>query len=282
MSQLPGVTSARKKDGTIYYRSSITLSGRHLSLGSFSDAENAGNAYKEACLIIKKNSYRLEDYNDSFSLSFEKFIVLMNYRNCGIYFKTPIYLHHEYFYYYLSPDKYLIFDREDLFFYAEHKIQTRGGYYFIYNYGSQYSILSRYGIKSYAKCGIDYIFINQNKYDFRYENIKVINEYMGVTEIRNNETTYYECKIHIRGNNLVGRYKDKITAAIAYNKAVDTLAANGIHKQYVKNYITQYNSKTYHEKYASISISKGITSYTNKDFLKESSHCDKISTDSNK
>lgn len=262
MSQLPGVTTAKKKDGTVYYRASMTLAGKHISLGSFSQAQKAGNAYETACRIMKKGEYTLTDYDDSFSLPFDKFIILMNYRNCGIYFKTPIYLHRGYFYYYLSPEQYLIFDREDLFFYANHKIQTRGGYYFIYNYGSQYSILSRYGIKNYAKCGTDYIFVNRNECDFRYENIKVINEYMGVTKITENENTYYECIIHIRGNNLVGRYNNKITAAIAYNKAADTLAANGIHKKYVKNYITEYDSKTYLEAYRSVSISERITNYS--------------------
>lgn len=261
MQKIPGVTKAKRKNGVSYYRASITLARKHISLGSFSDAATAGKAYEEACRIIKNGLYHLEDYSDAFALSFEKFVILMNYRNSGIYFKTPIYLHQGYFYYYLSPDRYLIFDREDLFFYADHKIQVRGGYYFIYNYGSQYSILSRYGIKNYAKCGTDYIFVNQNEYDFRYENIKVINEYMGVSTINKNGNVYYECIIHIRGNNLVGRYHDKITAAIAYNKAADTLAANGIRKHFVKNYIMEYDSKTYQEKYDAVTISERIMAY---------------------
>lgn len=261
MGQLPGVTKSTKKDGTVYYRSSITIKAKHISLGSFSTEEAAGKAYREAVLIIRKNQYQLEDYSSDFALEFTKFVILLNYRNSGIYFKTPIYLQAGFFYYYLSPERYLIFDREDLFFYANHKLQIRGGYYFICDYGSQYSILSRYGIKNYAKKGIDYIFVNQNEYDFRYENIMVINEYMGVTKIQQDQQTYYECVIHVRGNILVGRYPDKNTAAIAYNKAVDTLAKQGIHKKYVKNFINPYTVEEYQSVYQKIKISEKLTNY---------------------
>lgn len=258
MAKQTGVSKATKKDGTAYYRASITIQSKHISLGSFDTEKKANLAYKEACAIIRDGKYELSDYNKMFSLDFSKFVILMNYRNCGIYFKTPIYLHSNFFYYYLSPNRFLIFDREDLFFYANHKIQTRGGYYFICNYGSQYSILSRYGIKNYAKKGVDYIFVNQNDYDFRYENIKIINEYTGVSEIEQDNETIYETIIHVTGNRIVGRYPDKITAAIAYNKAVDRLAAKGFSKQYVKNYITELNSEEYQKAYKKVAISKKI------------------------
>ena len=195
-------------------------------------------------------------------MDFSKFVILINYRNSGIYFKNPIYLQTGFFYYYLSPDRFLIFDREDLFFYANHKLQIRGGYFFICDYGSQYNILSRYGIKNYARTGIDYIFVNRNEYDFRYENIRVINEYVGVREVQKDDKLLYECTIHIKGNTIVGRYADKKTAAIAYNKAVDTLAARGIHKKYIKNYLTEYSSTEYHKLYDQIKISHRITNYS--------------------
>lgn len=258
MTKHTGVAKATKKDGTAYYRASITIQSKHVSLGSFSTEKKAGLAYKEACAIIRDGKYELSDYTEKFALDFSKFIILMNYRNCGIYFKTPIYLHSNFFYYYLSPTRFLIFDREDLFFYANHKIQIRGGYYFTCNYGSQYSILSRYGIKNYAKEGIDYIFVNQNHYDFRYENIQIINEYMGVSEIENDSEIYYETIIHVNGNRIVGRYPDKITAAIAFNKAVDRLAAKGYSKQYTKNYITEYTSEEYQTAYKKVAISKKL------------------------
>lgn len=262
MANLAGVTKAVKKNGTLYYRSSITIHSKHISLGSYSSEETAGRAYKEACLILREQRYQLKDYNDGFALDFSKYVILVNYREHGIYFKNPIYLHPSFFYYYLSPQQYLIFDREDLFFYANHKIQIRGGYFFVCDYGSQYSILSRYGIKSYAKKGIDYLFVNQNEYDFRYENIKIINEYMGITEIQKDNRTIYECVIHINGNYLVGRYTDKITAAIAYNKAVDTLTAKGLVKRYIKNYITEYSPEKYREIYEKITISSRIANYS--------------------
>ncbi|MDE6624919.1 MAG: hypothetical protein K2K56_00970 [Lachnospiraceae bacterium] len=264
MKNLPGVTRARKKDGTVYYRSSITIQSKHISLGSFDSANKAGQAYREASQIIRDRKYQLDDYSDSFALDFTKFVILLNFRNSGIYFKTPIYLQSGFFYYYLSPDHFLIFDREDLFFYANHKLQTRGGYYFICDYGSQYNILSRYGIKNYARKGIDYIFVNQNEYDFRYENIKVINEYMGVSKISREGQVLYECVIHIRGNYLIGRYQDKHIAAVAYNKAVDLLAANGIDKKYIKNYIHAYSPAQYHQIYEKISIPDKIRDYTQK------------------
>lgn len=262
MGNLPGVTASKKKDGTVYYRSSMTIQGKHVSLGSFNNAQDANKAYEEACAIVREHKYELSDYNEDFALDFTKFVILINYRNTKIYFKTPIYLTPDFFYYYLTPDKYLIFDREDLFFYANHKLQTRGGYLFICDYGSQYSILSRYGIKNYAKKGVDYVFVNQNEYDFRYENIKIINEFTGVTQIEQDGKTLYEAVIHIRGNFLIGRFNDRITAAIAYNKAVDTLSANGINRKYVKNYINEYTPEQYHNVYNTIDMPKHIREYS--------------------
>ena len=40
---LPGVYQAKKKDNTIYFRSSITYSGKHISLGSFETISNNRN-----------------------------------------------------------------------------------------------------------------------------------------------------------------------------------------------------------------------------------------------
>lgn len=261
---LKGVSKAVKKDGTVYYRASIYIKGKHISLGSYDREAIAHKAYTEAVMIIKNNPYHISDYSHEFSLPFSNFVSLLNYRNTGLYFKTPIYLQQGFFYYYLSTEQYLIFDREDLFYYANHKIQRRGGYYFVYDYGSQYNILNRYHIKNYAKKGTDYIFVNKNECDFRYENIKIINEYAGVTEHiseENHQTSYYECIIHIRGNYLVGRYPDKISAAIAYNKAVDTLSQKGISKKYNKNYIPELTPSQYDVLYNEICISDKIEKY---------------------
>lgn len=262
MKKYPGVTSANRKNGDIYYRSSMTIKSKHVSLGSFVNPESASKAYDEACDIVRKNKYELDDYGDEFALDFEKYVMLMNYRNTGILFKTPIYMQTGFFYYYLSPEKFLIFDREDIFFYAEHKIQVRGGYYFICDYGSQYNILSRYGIKNYAKKGIDYVFANHNEDDYRYENIRIINEYVGVSKINEGSKTKYECVIHVRGNYIVGRYDDEITAAIAYNKAVDVLAGKGYRRNYSKNYIQSISADEYKSLYEKAEISKKITDFS--------------------
>ena len=48
MKKYTGVYEVTKKDGTPYFRSSITFRGKHISLGSFSRAEDANGAYLEA------------------------------------------------------------------------------------------------------------------------------------------------------------------------------------------------------------------------------------------
>ena len=48
---LPGAFKAQKKDGTIYYRSSITYKNKHISLGSFKTEEEASGAYLEPLAV---------------------------------------------------------------------------------------------------------------------------------------------------------------------------------------------------------------------------------------
>ena len=48
-----GVYSAKKKDGTIYYRANITYQAKHISLGSFSSEDDAHSAYSEACSLLE-------------------------------------------------------------------------------------------------------------------------------------------------------------------------------------------------------------------------------------
>ena len=182
MKSYHGVSIAYKKDGTPYYRASITYNQKHISLGSYLLPEEGTRAYKEASEILNGPRQTVEDYRLSYALPFAKYISMINLRNNGIYFKTPIYLHADYFSYHISPDQALKFDRDDLFFYASHTIQQKGGYMFVCHYGSQYSILSRYGIHPFAVEGRDYIFSNGDKFDYRYQNIMVINQYMGVKE----------------------------------------------------------------------------------------------------
>lgn len=258
MANKAGVYKSYKKDGTAYYRSSITYKNKHISLGSFPTEKKANKVYEDATAILRDGKWGIEDYKKRRSLPLDKFIVLVNYRDSGIYLKNPIYLRKKYLEYYLSTDEVIKFDREDLFFYGKHKIQTRGGYMFYCDYGSQYNVLSRYGIKNFSVKGRDYIFTNGDEYDYRYENIKVINNYMGVQVIHKDGREFYESIIHINGNFIVGRYDNDIDAAIAYNKAADELKKQGIEKNYIRNYITSITNIEYAKRYNLVKISEKI------------------------
>lgn len=270
MSQLPGISTAYKKDGTPYYRASVTYNRKHISLGSYPSATDGSAAYQEALLLLSDHR-SVSDYTEDSPLTFSKYVILANLKTNGIYFKTPIYLYPDYFLYHISPDLALKFDRDDLFFYASHTIQQKGGYLFVCHYGSQYSILSRYGIRRFAIEGRDYLFMNGDRHDYRYQNIKVINHYMGVTTSQSHGKTTYTATIHTNGNYIVGRYQTEEDAAIAYNKAADYLQSNGYRKQYIQNYISTISSMEYADRYQSLEISDklknvikpGTDSYTN-------------------
>ena len=103
-----GVYNATKKDGSVYYRVSITYKNKHISIGSYDSEELASMAYITACDIISKpdiyyidadlhtTSYELlKDYPVPFP--YAKFISLINFRDNGIYIKTPIYLCDKFF-----------------------------------------------------------------------------------------------------------------------------------------------------------------------------------------
>ena len=175
-----GVYSTALKDGTPSYRASITYSGKHISLGSYSNIKKAARAYSEAAGILEKPEQGIASYRSGCALSFEKWVCLINFRDKGMYISNPIYLEKKYFLYYLSPGQILKFDIEDLFYYSSHKIMKRGSHLFVADYGSQLSVLQRYGIKSYAVEGRDYRFANDDPNDLRYENIIILNRYIGV------------------------------------------------------------------------------------------------------
>ena len=178
---MEGCFPAQKKDGSLYYRASVTYRAKHISLGSFSVQENAVNAYREAKRLLSDASLSLSDYTEEYFLSFEKWVVLVNFRDNGVYFSTPLYVRPRFFYYYLSKDLVLKFDVDDLFYYSSHKIMKRGGHYFVADFGMQVNILNRYGIKNYAVPGRDYRFENGDTTDFRRENLVILNRYHGVS-----------------------------------------------------------------------------------------------------
>lgn len=262
MALLPGVYTARKKDGTLYYRSSITYQNKHISLGSFPTEDLAHKAYLEADRLLKNPDISLEkDYREESPLSFEKWVVLANFRDNHMYIKTPIYMKKRYFLYYLDRHTILKFAVDDLFFYATHKIMCRGGHLFVADFGMQLNILSRYGIKSFGVPGRDYIFVNGDCYDFRYENLKIINRYNGVYREMEKGLPVYTAKIHINGDFIIGRYSTEAEAAVAYNKAAKLLWEKGVTVNYTLNYVSELTKADYIRLYETVRISKKILNY---------------------
>lgn len=261
MPQYPGITKAYKKNGECYYRAGITYRNKHISLGSYPNAVHGNRAYETALSAVRENKYTLTDYSEDMALDFEKWVILMNFRDNGLYIKNPIYLRKNYFIYYISKDIFYLFDTDDLFYYGNHKLMVRGGHLFVSDYGMQVNILSRYGIKNYAVAGRDYCFINGNERDLRYSNIEVINRYHGVFRSTYKGLTCYTAKIHIEGDYLIGRYSSEKEAAIAYNKAADTLKRHGFQKNFPVNYISDADEIEYAKLYHNLRISKSIRKF---------------------
>ncbi|MCM1309010.1 MAG: hypothetical protein NC223_10470 [Butyrivibrio sp.] len=260
MKNPAGVYTARQKDGTVYYRSSITIRGRHISLGSFDTADKAGRACAEARLLYSSEQ-TIEDYSDSLALPFKKYVSLVNYRDNGIYFKTPVYIYSKYFTYFLSPSVSLKFDVDDLFYYSTRSIMQRGGHLFVADFGMQVNLLSRYGIREHAVRGRDYYFANGDACDYRYGNIIIINPYHGVRRFVKDGRDYYKVKIHINGDFAVGTYRSQTEAAIAYNKAADILRSKGCKKSFPENYPESLSASEYASIYDSVKISEKIREY---------------------
>lgn len=257
-----GVYTAKRKDNSIYYRASVTFRQKHISLGSFDVWEDAHTAYKEASHILQDTTVGIADYHEALKLSFEKYVILINFRDNHIYFSTPIYVRKKYFLYYLSPALELKFDAEDLFYYSSHKIMQRNGHLFVADYGMQVNILNRYRIKNYAVKNKDYRFINGDATDFRYENIEILNRYHGVSHVTVKGSKMYKARIHIKGNYVIGTYATETEAAIAYNKAIDILSVNGLKKNFTPNYVEGLAPSRYADIYSKLVISEKIKQYT--------------------
>lgn len=261
MANLPGVFSAKKKNGTVYYRSSMNFKGKHISLGSYTTEREAYAAYKKAHELCEDKTKTIYDYNYSYILPFDKWVSILNFRDNGIYCKTPIYILSTYFLYYFTPEYALKFDVDDLFYYSKHTIQRRGGHLFVAEYGTQFNILTRYGIKNFAVAGKDYRFVNGDNTDFRYRNIEIINKYHGVTHHMERGISTYTVKIHINGDFQVGTYQTETEAAVAYNKAATLLKEKGVQKNFPKNYVLELNEIEYAALYNKICISPKIRNW---------------------
>lgn len=258
---LPGSFRAVKKDGTIYYRSSITYKNKHISLGSFTYEKDAHMAYLQANEVINNLQLTLDSYPGNSLLSFEKWVILLNFRDNNMYFGTPIYVRPKFFYYYLTEKERLIFDIDDLFFYSSHKISRRGGHLFVADYGMQLNINSRYGIKNYAVLDKDYRFINGDIHDYRYENIEILNPYHGVSVSRKRNQKKYTARLHLHGNFTIGHYETAMEAAIAYNKAIDIVKKNGCMKNFTPNYMEGMSPLTYAEIYSRVKVAEKLLDY---------------------
>lgn len=254
---LKGVYKRVDSNGNDRFTASFTYKSKHISLGSFGDMESANAAYNEALALISDNRNKsFNDYDENINLSFEKWITIINFRDNGLYIKNPIYLRRKFFEYYLSPSEVMKFSAEDLFYYSHHKIIRRGRHFFVADYGMQVNIMHRYGIRSFAVPGKDYIFLNGDNLDFRYENLKIINRYTGVRLEKNFPKPSYVVKIHIKGSVIVGRYDDETMAAIAYNKAANLLVSKGFIRNYELNYIDGLSKTEYETKYNMVKLSK--------------------------
>lgn len=257
MKKYTGIYKATKKDGTCYFRASITYRHKHISLGSYETDAEANAAYLEAWEILEAPDALPDCYTPK-QLSFEKCVTLMNFRDHNLYIKNPIYIKNKFFFYYYSQDIIYTFDIDDLFYYASHKIMKRGRHLFVADYGMQVNILNRYGIRNFAVENRDYYFANGDNHDFRYSNVICINPYAGVIRIKENGAFRYLAKIHINGDYRIGIYNTAVEAAIAYNKAVDIVKKQGINKNFTYNYIDGLSPSDYASIYSDCIISSKL------------------------
>lgn len=288
-----GVFAVKKKNGEKYFRASITFHSKHISLGSFDTSDDAHKAYEEAGRIlysvnaanndhtsnVKRNAdtnikINFSSKNDSVTisnfisvikyLSPEKAVSLISFRDNNIYIKTPIYLRKGYFSYFLFEKRQpreLKFSNDDLFYYSSHRILVHDGHLYVNDYGMQYGILARYGIKNFAVAGRDYDFANGDMDDFRYENIIIFSSFHGVICHRENGQFVYETRIKINGEFRIGYFESEETAAIAYNKAADFAKAHGIKKNFPQNYVDAVSAKEYAEIYTNVRLPEKFCNY---------------------
>mgnify|MGYP000782336312 CR=1 FL=1 len=115
-------------------------------------------------------------------------------------------------------------------------------------------ILPIFNVGPHLRGGIDSL-INQT---IGNENLEIINRFHGVSKKKNGSIPFFETKIHVNGDYIVGRYPDEITAAVAYNKAATILIKKGYDKAYPVNFIEETDSETYKKLFQSVSVSKKI------------------------
>lgn len=238
---------------TTKYKLYFVQDNKKIYLGIYPSLASAQQIELEAKALMAapRGLPSFEDYQ----MDYKKVIVLCNLRDHKKYIRNPIYIYPEYFHYYLSKTCILTFDLKDLFYFSTYKIRQRGQYLYIQDSISQKSILSRFGILQHSVPGKDYIFKNKNCLDFRKENLQLINPYKGVRKRQRKGELFYTCTIYHDQNLTVGHYHSEIEAAIAYNKAIDLLLAQGIHKNFIPNTIPFLTQHEYTRIYDSIVLS---------------------------
>ncbi|MGN0240765.1 MAG: hypothetical protein ACI4CS_03680 [Candidatus Weimeria sp.] len=259
-----GIYKTALKDGTESFRVSFYHAKKHITVGSYPDEKAAETALKEALALYDDPAVTIENFRHSITqVSSDKAVSILNHRDNHVYFKTPIYLMQGYFLYFLSEKQVLKFDNDDLFYYSTHRILSHDGHLYVNDYGSQYSLFARYGIRNFAVKGVDYSFANGDSNDLRYENVIVINPYNGVRQLDYNGMIRYEAKIHINGYIRIGIFHSMEKAAVAYNKAVDFCLSHGLKKNFVKNYVVDLNVNEYRSIYDSVSLPDSLLTAVN-------------------
>lgn len=234
---------------------------KKIYLGLYASHEDAQLALKQALEIMQAPFGNL-DFMHSI-IDYKKIISLCNFRDHKVYIKNPIYLMNHYFYYYLSKDIILTFDMKDLLFFSTYKINKRGNYLYTQDSISQQSLLNRFGILNHSVPGKDYIFKNGNPYDFRRENLEIINSYKGVSKKVKDDKTFYVASIYTTQPLVLGHYDSEIEAAIAYNKAIDFLTTTySSCRDYIPNTIPFLTKAEYHAIYDRIKLSPRLKNPT--------------------
>ncbi|MDF2878260.1 MAG: hypothetical protein K0S30_1356 [Clostridia bacterium] len=244
------------KNNITHYKVYFVYHSKKIYLGLYNTVEDAENTLVEAKQIMEA-PIDITHYKCSY-INYKKFISLCNFRDHAVYIKNPIYIYTGYFRYYLSKEVVLTFDIKDLLFFSTYKICKRGQYLYTQDSITQQSILSRYGITPHSTLGVDYRLKNGDIYDFRRDNIEIINPYRGVSREYKNGKLVYSANIFIKHNVVIGHYTSEVEAAIAYNKAVDTLLANSTSKEYIQNTIPYLTLSEYRQIYDALEISPYI------------------------
>ena len=266
-----GAYRATTKDGKVVYRSKISYHGKSVSLGTYDTEDEANGAYTEAQKLYTNLNLTIDEVflgdkvragHKGRFLPSDKVVSILNHRDHDIYIKTPIYIRNGYISYFMRDGSELKFDMDELFYYSSHRILKRGESLYVNDFGMQYRILDRYGIHINSVSGKDYTFVNGDSLDFRSANVIVVNPYFGVHKKEEVEgKPYFEAKIHLNGDYIIGRYKTQVKAAIAYNKACDYAKENGLDREFIQNYIDEISPREYADIYTEIKLPQSFLSF---------------------